>query len=201
MTRALVLALLALASTAAVATARELSVGHAESTAADAAAEAAQWPEAIAHARAAAQAYVPGSPWPERGMRRLAAVGHGAEARGDDDDALLAYGAMRTAAVATHVPTAAPSRWLADAEEGLARVAAAHEDVARAPAAAQTMLDALRREPGPSDASLLLLAVSAAATLGGLTALAFAPAGPRARLASTVAAGGFIVYAAVVLAN
>lgn len=201
MTRAVVLALLVLASLVAVVTARELSVGHDESVAADAAAAAADWPEAIARARAAAEAYVPGSPWPDRGMRRLAAVGHGAEARGDDADALLAYGAMRTAAVATHVPMATPSHWLADADEGLARVAAAHEDVARAPAAAQAMLDALRRDPGPSDASLAALALSAAATLGGLAALAFGPAGTRARVAGAVAAGGFVAYAAVVLAN
>jgi hypothetical protein len=200
-TRAVVLALLAFTSIVVLATARELSIGQAESSAADAAADAADWPEAIARARAAAEAYVPGSPWPERGMRRLAVVGHGAEARGDEPAALLAYGAMRTAAVATRVPYGTTSHWLADANEGLARVAAAHEDVAHAPAAAQAMLDALRRDQGPGDAALVVLAFSAAATLGGLSALAFGPVGPRAVVARVVAAGGFVAYAAVVLTS
>jgi hypothetical protein len=134
-------------------------------------------------------------------MRRLALVGHGAEARGDESAALLAYGAMRTAAVATHVPYGSTSHWLTDADEGLARVAAAREDMAHAPAAAQAMLDALRRDQGPSDASLVVLALSAAATLGGLAALAFGPIGRRAHVARAVAAGGFVAYAAVVLTS
>jgi hypothetical protein len=73
--------------------------------------------------------------------------------------------------------------------------------VAHAAAAAQSMLDALRRAQGPSDTSLVVLALSAAATIAGLTALAFGPVGPRSRLAGAVAAGGFVAYAAVVLTN
>jgi hypothetical protein len=108
---------------------------------------------------------------------------------------------MRTAAIATHVPSASSSRWLAEADEGLARVAAAHEDVAHAPAAAQSMREALRRDRSPTDASLVVLALAAAATLGGLAAIAFGPPGPRARVAGAIAAGGFFAYAAVVLAS
>ncbi len=199
--RAVVIALLTFAITAGIATARELSIGGTEAAAADAAAAAANWPEAIARGRAAAEAYVPGSPWPDRGQRRLAAIGHSAEARNDEATALLAYGAMRTAAMATRVPGASPSHWRVDAEEGLARVAAARQDVAHAPATSPSMIDVMRRGQGPSDASLAALALSVAATIGGLAGLAFRPSGPRAVVAKAVAAGGFVAYAAVVLAN
>ena len=201
MMRAGAFGLLVLASAITVATAHEISLGHAESSAADAAAEGSDWPGAIAHARAAGEAYVPGSPWAERGMRRLAAIGHAAETRSDASNALLAYGAMRTAAVATHVPYGGLSHWQTEADEGLARVASASEGPARGVAASQAMLEALRRSQGPTDISLAVLALSAAATLGGLAALAFGPPGPRARVAQAVAAGGFVAYAAVVLSN
>jgi hypothetical protein len=197
--RAVAVTLLVVAATVVVATIREVAVGGAEVTAAGAAADAADWPDAVAHARAAAEAYVPGSPWPERGMQQLAALGHAAEVRGDAPVALLAYGAMRTAAVETRTPIAGRSPWQAAADEGLGRVAAAHEDAARAPAAAQTMVDALRRETGPGDTTLALLAVSAVAVLGGLGVLAAGPARSNARAAKTVAAIGFVTYAATLL--
>lgn len=144
---------------------------------------------------------MPGSPWADQGMRRLAAIGHSAETRSDVPDALLAYGAMRTAAAATHVPYAGASHWRAAADEGLARVASATEGAARGAAAAQAMLDALHRPNGPTDVSLIALALAAMATLGGLGVLALGSAGPRAKVAKAVAAGGFVAYAAVVLSN
>ena len=98
------LAALVVVAAVAVLTAREIATGQSEVAAADAAAARSDWGEAIVHARAAAEALVPGSPWPERGWERLEAVGHDAEARGDDATALLAYGAMRAAALTTRAP-------------------------------------------------------------------------------------------------
>jgi hypothetical protein len=201
MMRAVACGLLVLTSAVTVATAHEISLGHAESSAAAAAADRSDWLGAIAHARAAAEAYAPGSPWADRGMRRLAAIGHAAETRHDVSNALLAYGAMRTAAVATHVPYGGASRWQAEANEGLARIASASEGPAHGAAAAQVMLDALRRSEGPTDLSLAALALAAAATLGGLAVLTFSSAGPRAKAAQAVATGGFVAYAAIVLTN
>ena len=106
------LAVRVVVSVLAITALRESATSRAEALAADAAAATSDWPEAIAHARAAAEAYVPGSPWSEHALRKLAALGHDAEARGDDADALLAYGAMRTAALGTRgpLPRGAPRR-------------------------------------------------------------------------------------------
>ena len=117
-----------------VLTAREFAVGRDAVAAADAAAAAkSDWREAIAQARIAAEALAPASPWPERGLRRLEAIGHDAEARGDDPTALLAYGAMRTAALETRAPggRVRSDRWRHAAEEGLGRVAASSKDTPR----------------------------------------------------------------------
>jgi len=122
--RAATLAALLLVFVVAIVTARQMQRGQAEVDLADAAAQKSDWPMAIAHARAAAEALAPGSPWPERGWLRLEAIGHDAEARGDDETALLDYGAMRAAAMATRGPLSAWARRRALAEEGLARVAA-----------------------------------------------------------------------------
>jgi hypothetical protein len=112
-------------SVLAVAAAREASIGRSELAAANVATGRADWPAAIAHARAAAEAVAPGSSCPEEGLRRLEAIGHDAAARGDEETALLAYGAMRTAALATQSPWSSRGPWRARAEEGLAKVAAA----------------------------------------------------------------------------
>ena len=114
-----------LAGVIAVACAREASVGPAEMAAADAAAAKADWPAAIAHARSAAEAVLPGASWPELALRKLQGIGSAAEARGDRDTALLAYGAMRTAAV-TGLPWPRRDPWRALADAGLARLAAAN---------------------------------------------------------------------------
>jgi hypothetical protein len=80
------------------------------------------WGEAIAGARSAALARLPGAPWQELGLKRLEALGRGAEQRGDRDSALLAYGAIRTAVVAAGA--SGGDRWLRTAEDGLSRAAA-----------------------------------------------------------------------------
>jgi hypothetical protein len=180
--------------------AREVALGLDEVTMADAAAAKSDWPLSIAHARAAAEAWVPGSPWPERGWERLEAIGHDAEARGDDETALLAYGAMRAAAFATRGPLSGWESRRAKADEGLARVAAAIRDPAGPRPTVDTMLDALRSDDPPSPWRLYTVAASAIALVAGLARLAWlGPAAAEARVAQAVAAAGLVVYARAAL--
>ena len=193
---AIALVILSAATAVAVLTVREESAGRAAVASADAAAARSDWREAIAQARAAAEALAPGSPWPERGLRRLEAVGHDAEARGDDPIALLAYGAMRTAAIETRAPGTWSDRWRQSAEEGLVRVAAASREAPH-PRAGK-VLEAQRAEPVPPPWRLALLSIAVCSTFGALAALAWVEgASPMGRAAQGVAAAGFLVYAAV----
>jgi hypothetical protein len=194
------LAPLTLVTVLAVAAAHELSIGRDEVAAADAAASRSDWAEAITHARAAAEAFVPGSPWPARGLRRLGAVGHDAEARGDDGTALLAYGAMRTAALSTRAPGSNSRYWRAAAEEALARVATARPGVVGPRISAESMLDAMHRNEAPAAWALAALGFAAVATLGGLARLAsLGPDGRGGRTAQFAAAAGFATYTIVLL--
>jgi hypothetical protein len=194
--RAAALAALVVVAAAAVLTVREVAVGQTEVTAADAAAARSDWAEAIVHARAAAEALVPGSPWPARGWSRLDAIGHDAEARGDDATAMLAYGAMRTAALATRAPGSGSDRWRTRAEDSLARVASYRKDVGAPQAPAGSMLDALRDNEPPPTPTLALLALAGVAMLAGLGRLAWAGGERSAQL---LAAVGFVAYAVVLL--
>jgi len=200
--RVAVLAALVLVAVVAIVTAREVAIGRGEIAMADAASAKSDWAEAIAHARAAAEALVPGSPWPERGWQRLEAIGHDAEARGDDDTALLAYGAMRAAAMATKGPGSGWHRRRDQADEGLARVAASRRDPTGPHVTAEAMLDAMRSEETPATWMLVTLAAAALAMIGGLARLAWlGEDAARARVAQGVAAVGFVAYAVVALAS
>jgi hypothetical protein len=193
------LAVLTVTTVVTVLTFREVSAGRDAVAAADAAAARSDWREAVAQARAAAEARAPGSPWPERGLRRLEAIGHDAEARGDDPIALLAYGAMRTAALETRALGGGSERWRQTAETGLGRVATASKEVPRPRPAA--MLDALRRDDAPSPWRLLALSLAAVATLSALAALVWVDAASRlGRTAQGVAAAGFLLYAVALCA-
>jgi hypothetical protein len=198
--RAAAVAALVVVVVAGIGTAREWSAGHAEIDLADTAVGKSDWPGAIAHARAAAEALVPGSPWPARGWQRLEAIGHDAEARGDDDTALLAYGAMRTAALATRSPFSAGGDHRARAEEGLARVATSGRSATGPQTSGQAMLDALRESDPPTWWLLAALGVAGLAMAGGLARLAWlGKDAAGARAAQIVAAAGLLVYAAVAL--
>jgi hypothetical protein len=164
----LAVAALAVLAVAIVATARETSMGRSEMEAADGAAAASDWVDAIAHARAAAEAVAPGSPWPERGRTRLDAIGREAEGRGDETTALLAYGALRAAALATRLPGWSSSAWRQKADEGIARVAAAHADRSNAAPTIEATRDALRGNEPPSPMHLALLGAGALCALIGL---------------------------------
>jgi hypothetical protein len=181
-------------------TAHEVRIGRREVEAADAAAARSEWADAVAHALAAAEARAPGSPWPWRGAHRLEAIGRGAEARGDEPIARLAYGALRAATVATRTIGRDPDGWRQRADEGLARTTrGSHAGARDSPDA---MLQALQREPPPVGAALTALAVAAVAIAGGLARLAWPGPGPSSpRLAIGVVACGFALYAAVLLLN
>jgi hypothetical protein len=198
-------AALVLVAALAVLAAREVAMGEREVEAADAAAEQLDWASTIVHARAAAEALVPGSPWPERGWTRLEAVGHDAETRGDDATAMLAYGAMRAAALATRAPGSGSDRWRAKAEEGLGRVASSRREAGGPAVTAESMLGALRANEPPPTWALGLLGTAGASMLGGLGWLAWLGSTgavertSQTRAAQAIAAAGFVAYAAVVL--
>jgi hypothetical protein len=171
MRRAAAVASLAIVVLLAAATAREFAVGREEVEAADAAAAVSDWLGAVVHACAAAEAVAPGSPWPERGLIRLDTVGHDAEARGDETTALLAYGALRSAAIATRFPGSSSALWLEKADEGLARVAAANRDPSIPTTSGDAMRAALAANGPPSLGLIALLSAGAAAIVIGLAAL------------------------------
>jgi hypothetical protein len=77
---------------------------------------------AITGARAAAEAAVPFSPYPDEGYARLASIARAAEQKGDPDLASFAWRAMRSAATATLPATAAQGR-VAEANDGILRLA------------------------------------------------------------------------------
>ena len=183
----------------AVATGRELSVGQVQVAAADAAADRSDWAEAVLHARAAAEALAPGSPWPARGWARLEAIGHDAEARGDDGTALLAYGAMRSAALATRAPGSGADAWRRKADESLVRVAASARSATGPHVSTDAMLDALRGTEPPPTWTVALLAAAGVAMLAGLGRLAWTRAPAGERVAQALAGVGFATYAAILL--
>jgi hypothetical protein len=200
MLRLLTIPALVVVAIVAIVTMREVAAGRAEVSLCDAATLKSDWPEAIGHARAAAEALVPGSPWPEQGWMRLEAIGHDAEARGDDETALLAYGAMRAAAMATRGPGSGWARRRAQAEEALARVAGATRDPTGPHVTGDSMLEALRDKAPPAPWLLVALAASAIATLVALGRLAWlGDAAAKARVTQGVAAIGFVAYALVAL--
>jgi hypothetical protein len=101
-----------------VAIVHQYAIGQTQAAAAESDAGRSDWPGAITHARAAAEAGAPGSRWPDEGFRRLEAIGHDAEARADGRTALVAYGAMLTAASDRF----GMGPWRARAEVALARL-------------------------------------------------------------------------------
>jgi hypothetical protein len=113
-----------LAATIGIGVAREIALGASAVASADDAIARLDWPEAIDRARAAAEATAPFSSWPERGANQLQAIAGAAEARGDIATALVAYGALRGAALASPMVSGPRKEWQALAAEGVARVAA-----------------------------------------------------------------------------
>lgn len=76
---------------------------------------------AIAAAKRAAQARLPGSPFPARGRERLAALSREAEAHGDCATATVGWRSLRAACASTTL--GAPQACARDADDGIARLA------------------------------------------------------------------------------
>jgi hypothetical protein len=190
---------------ASVLAAREVALGRTQLEAADDDAQRGEWAEAIAHLRAAAEARAPGSPWPHRAAARLEELAHAAEARRDDDTALLAYGALRAAALSTRTLGSSRASWRHEAEEGVARIAdrqraasGAHDAHERAASVRET----LQREDTPAMWKLAAMTCAALAMVGGLSRLAYRGGdGGWAGAAGAVALAGLALYAAVLLMN
>jgi hypothetical protein len=191
----------------AVLASREVALGRDQLVAAEVDAAHGDWADAISHARSAAEARAPGSPWPARAARRLDELAHQAELRGDDDTALVAYGALRAAALSTRSIGASQSAWLAAAADGVARIAA-RRDAAGAGRVgdshdhASSIRETLRREDSPLTWTFAALALAAFALVGGLSILALS--GHRRKwthAARALCVGGLLIYAAVLLMN
>ena len=195
----------------ATATARELSTGSRAVAEADAAIVRGDQGAAIAAARAAAEAVVPGSPYPTRGYERLEGLGRDAEARGDDATALAAWQAMRSAAVATHGVGVRTQGWLALANDSIVRVGAgaapSSSDPSKPRIAARlrgdALLDSLQRSETPASVTFALLAAGSIALFGGVARIAWLASRPLSlkgvTVASVVALAGGVVYALVCL--
>ncbi len=193
------LAVLLVAVTAATSL-REVAIGKAEMAAAEEAMTRSAWTDAIGHARSAAEAFVPGGPWVEQGLQRLDDIGRDAAIRGDRKVALLAYGAMRTSALATHTLVAPNTHWRSVAEDALARLAASDPEIAHSQEwtrAARADLDDSSLPP------LWVLGAMSCSLLGILVGLAsLGAAGRLSSRASIAKIGitlGFAAYAAILL--
>jgi hypothetical protein len=136
-------------------------LGRAALLAADAAMARGDWSEAVEHARTAAEAAVPGTPWRELGLRRLGAIGREAEMRSDTTTALLAYGAMRTAVLETRMVGSRGEPWRSVAEQGLSRLAAPHADLGARRTPDDATTGALVGDEPPGPARTVLLAAAA----------------------------------------
>ena len=151
------LALLLLASVSIVAVTRQLETGARAMAASDQALGVGDVRTAIADARTAAEAVLPGSPYPRRGIERLAQLGKDAEARGDMAVAAAAWGAMRAAVLETRSLGGAHDAWLGEADHGLAR-ANTTPPTGEAPAPVTPVpADGPTERTGPSSLELLVL--------------------------------------------
>jgi hypothetical protein len=185
--------------------AREVAIGRTHLKGADDDATRGDWAGAIAHLRAAAQARAPGSPWPERAAARLEDLARAAEMRGDDDTALVAYGALRAAALSTRTIGSSRTSWRHEAEEGVARIAdrrqaasGAHDAHERAASVRET----LQREDIPPMWRLAAMTCALLSMVGGLSRVACGGQGRGgAGTAGAIALAGLVVYAAVLLMN
>ena len=130
---------------------RQLLAGERAMAKSDAALEHGDVRGAIFAAREAAEALLPGSPFPGRGYARLGQIAHDAEARGDDAIAALAWRSARAAAVETRAAFVSNETQITEANAGILR-AAGHLDPKSPPSADE--LDRTRR-PAPWEGILV----------------------------------------------
>ena len=122
---ALVLGFVALVAVAGISLTRQ---GTHEMSLSDDAFHSGKLRESVAHARAAALSYVPGSEHVRAANERLEAIARGAEAEGNDELALFAWDALRQAQVETSYPGRPKSELLERAEAGILRLRRDEED-------------------------------------------------------------------------
>ncbi len=136
--------LLAIVALAAI-TARAVQTGEREMRLSDDAFNRGDVAAALAHARKAAVSYAPGAPHVSAAFRRMTAVAIGSEARGDSQNAVLAWEAVRGAALETRHVVVARRADLDRADKNLARLLAGTSD----PEERQRAYAALRRDTAP----------------------------------------------------
>jgi hypothetical protein len=181
---------------------REAALSRDEMAAAEGAASQSAWEEAIGHTRAAAEAATPGSAGAEQALQRLAGMGRDAAVRGDRKVALLAYGAMRTVALATRAPGVSNVTWQSVAENGLGQLATSGPGVA--PARSAERSSAMHADLGtpslPATWVLATLSLAALAILAGLSSIAtWVRPSSGAFIGKLVLVLGFSIYATVLL--
>jgi hypothetical protein len=155
---------------------------------------------AVGRAREAAMAVAPGSPYPEQGYTRLVGIAEGAEARGDLDQATLAWRAVWTAIRATRSEQREGAR-LEDCRRALVRLArrACAGSVTRPPEACAAATEAaLAQDSLPATASSWWFALGAVLFLGGGAAAIRVEEGRRRTALAVVAGVGAAVIAMVI---
>jgi hypothetical protein len=157
--------------------------------------------EAVVFARAAAEARCPGCAASELGYARLVAIAKELEARGDDANAVTAWRAIRSAALASAVFDTAPP-WRERADPEIARLehrldaAAAAAGGNASPAATEARLRAsLATSLVPSGAVFALLAVGGALLLLGGVRFARSAAFRPLELATALLGGALAIVA------
>ena len=149
-------------------TARAIQTGEREMDASDAAFDRGDVAAALAHARKAAVSYAPGAPHVSAAFGRMTAVAIGSEARGDSQTAILAWEAVRGAALETRHVVVARRADLDRADKNLARLltgASDREERKRAYAA-------LRRDTAPRARWVALLFAGFLLSFAGLAWIA-----------------------------
>ena len=204
--QAYALALLVVLGVLASVSVKEIRDGARAIDDADAALAQPNVPRAIVRSRDAAEAVVPGSPYPTRGYERLEAIARDAESRGDDATASSAWEAMRAAGLATRGLFVKTEARIALATESLVRLNGAPQSADGEPKAgngrvsSDALLDSLHRTETPPTLSFILLALGASAFFGGVARLAWGSSGTSfVKWPLAVAVAGGLLYLAVCL--
>lgn len=186
-------------------TARVIWAGEAEIAASTSALRQADLREAVTRARRAAGWYAPGAPHVRVAYERLAAIATAAEGRGDRDLALLAWRAIRTAAIETQWIVTPHVQDLDRANHAIARI----ESAAPRPPGTRTespqrieqlQIAALLRDEAPSRPWVISLLVAFAAWAGGAAwGVRRAAQAPVGRALAQARPGLLVAFAGIML--
>jgi hypothetical protein len=182
---------------AATLTARVVLEGQSELAASDAAFDHGDLIPSLEHARRSATLYAPGAPHVGRAYERLIAIATGAEAAGQVKVALLAWQAVRSAALESRHAWLPEQAALERANQNLARLETLSRqvndaDLGKAQARALSRLDA---DDAPAPAWIAVLGVGFLLALAGLGLCAFRGLGPSGKLALRRARLGLLLLA------